>query len=131
VTEPSHKKRDDFHATICRISLPDGKAARRKGRASDSSAWQTIIGQGGGGRPTRGARRAKAQAQNGRCLLKPHWNLHSLFQQGPHFLFSGAAASSKLVQTKVIDNKLKIIDDVPSSAVEMAVKEKVRLGGSK
>jgi len=28
------------------------------------------------------------------------------------------------VQTKVIDNKLKIIDDVPSSAVEMAVKEK-------
>ena len=34
-------------------------------------------------------------------------------------------ASSKQVQTKVIDNKLKIIDDVPSSAVEMAVKEKV------
>jgi len=33
-------------------------------------------------------------------------------------------ASSKQVQTKVIDNKLKIIDDVPSSAVEMAVKEK-------
>ena len=29
------------------------------------------------------------------------------------------------MQTKVIDNKLKIIDDVPSSAVEMAVKEKV------
>jgi len=26
---------------------------------------------------------------------------------------------------KVIDDKLKIIDDVPSSAVEMAVKEKV------
>ena len=38
-------------------------------------------------------------------------------------LFIGA--SSKQVQTKVIDNKLKIIDDVPSSAVEMAVKEKV------
>ena len=31
------------------------------------------------------------------------------------------------MQTKVIDNKLKIIDDVPSSAVEMAVKEKVFL----
>ena len=36
-----------------------------------------------------------------------------------------AGAASKQVQTKVIDNKLKIIDDVPSSAVEMAVKEKV------
>ena len=29
------------------------------------------------------------------------------------------------VNMKVIDDKLKIIDDVPSSAVEMAVKEKV------
>ena len=27
---------------------------------------------------------------------------------------------------KVVDDKLKIIDDVPNSAVEMAVKEKVR-----
>ena len=26
---------------------------------------------------------------------------------------------------KVVDDKLKIIDDVPTSAVEMAVKEKV------
>ena len=30
------------------------------------------------------------------------------------------------VNMKVIDDKLKIIDDVPSSAVEMAVKEKVK-----
>ena len=30
------------------------------------------------------------------------------------------------VQMKLIDDKLKIIDDVPTSAVEMAVKEKVR-----
>ena len=29
------------------------------------------------------------------------------------------------VQMKLIDDKLKIIDDVPTSAVEMAVKEKV------
>ena len=29
------------------------------------------------------------------------------------------------VNMKVIDDKLKIIDDVPNSAVEMAVKEKV------
>ncbi len=28
---------------------------------------------------------------------------------------------------KLIDDKLKIIDDVPTSAVEMAVKEKVSL----
>lgn len=27
---------------------------------------------------------------------------------------------------KIVDDKLKIIDDVPTSAVEMAVKEKVR-----
>ena len=27
---------------------------------------------------------------------------------------------------KVVDDKLRIIDDVPSSAVEMAVKEKVK-----
>jgi len=30
------------------------------------------------------------------------------------------------VQLKLIDNKLKIVDDVPTSAVEMAVKEKVQ-----
>lgn len=37
------------------------------------------------------------------------------------------AASKKHVNTKVVDDKLKIIDDVPNSAVEMAVKEKVRV----
>ena len=31
----------------------------------------------------------------------------------------------KTVNTKVVDDKLKIIDEVPSSAVEMFVKEKV------
>merc|ERR1712150_161177 len=35
-----------------------------------------------------------------------------------------AAASKKNVNMKVVDDKLKIIDDVPNSAVEMAVKEK-------
>ena len=35
--------------------------------------------------------------------------------------------SKSTVQMKLIDDKLKIIDDVPTSAVEMAVKEKVRL----
>ena len=29
------------------------------------------------------------------------------------------------MNTKVVDDRLKIIDDVPSSAVEMTVKEKV------
>ena len=33
--------------------------------------------------------------------------------------------SKSTVQMKLIDDKLKIIDDVPTSAVEMAVKEKV------
>ena len=42
------------------------------------------------------------------------------------WLFSGSKASAgKLVHMKVVDDKLRIIDDVPSSAVEMAVKEKV------
>ena len=40
----------------------------------------------------------------------------------PYFL----GPNSKMhVNMKVIDDKLKIIDDVPNSAVEMAVKEKV------
>ena len=40
--------------------------------------------------------------------------------------FSGAKASAgKLVHMKVVDDKLRI-NDVPSSAVEMAVKEKVK-----
>merc|ERR1712039_809536 len=63
-------------------------------------AWQSIIGgQGAPGEAKNKRKSARvSQAQNG--------------------------ASSKQVQTKDIDNKLKIIDDVPSSAVEMAVKEK-------
>jgi hypothetical protein len=45
--------------------------------------------------------------------------------------FSGSKASAgKLVHMKVVDDKLRIIDDVPSSAVEMAVKEKVRISCS-
>ena len=42
-------------------------------------------------------------------------------------IFAGTKASAgKLVHMKVVDDKLRIIDDVPSSAVEMAVKEKVK-----
>ena len=35
------------------------------------------------------------------------------------------ANDNKHVKMKIVDDKLKIIDDVPTSAVEMAVKEKV------
>jgi len=35
-----------------------------------------------------------------------------------------AKKEKKTVNTKVVDDRLKIIDDVPSSAVEMSVKEK-------
>ena len=38
-----------------------------------------------------------------------------------------AANNNKHVKMKVVDDKLKIIDDVPTSAVEMAVKEKVSI----
>jgi len=36
----------------------------------------------------------------------------------------GMANDNKHVKMKIVDDKLKIIDDVPTSAVEMAVKEK-------
>jgi len=86
-------------SSLPRIGLP-GSRSKKKGRASDSSAWQSIIGGQSGVGELKNKRKSSriTQAQNG--------------------------ASSKQVQTKVIDNKLKIIDDVPSSAVEMAVKEK-------
>jgi len=86
-------------SSLPRIGLP-GSRSKKKGRASDSSAWQSIIGGQSIVGETKNKRKSSRinQAQNG--------------------------ASSKQVQTKVIDNKLKIIDDVPSSAVEMAVKEK-------
>ncbi len=38
---------------------------------------------------------------------------------------ASSSKPSKSVQMKLIDDKLRIIDDVPTSAVEMAVKEKV------
>ena len=41
------------------------------------------------------------------------------------YFSAGAANNNKHVKMKVVDDKLKIIDDVPTSAVEMAVKEKV------
>jgi hypothetical protein len=37
----------------------------------------------------------------------------------------GGGAGRMKVDMKVVDDKLKIIDEVPSSAVEMSVKEKV------
>ena len=41
------------------------------------------------------------------------------------FLAGKAGKKNKNLKMKVVDDKLKIIDDVPTSAVEMAVKEKV------
>ena len=41
------------------------------------------------------------------------------------FPVGGASNNNKHVKMKIVDEKLKIIDDVPTSAVEMAVKEKV------
>ena len=43
-----------------------------------------------------------------------------------YYLFAGKTGKkNKNLKMKVVDDKLKIIDDVPTSAVEMAVKEKV------
>ena len=43
------------------------------------------------------------------------------------FFSGGFANNNKHVQMRIVDDKLKIIDDVPTSAVEMAVKEKVSI----
>jgi len=74
---------------------------RKKTRASDSLAWASIIGE-------------TAKTSNNSSTNKGK-KTKSLTLNG---------STNKQIQTKVIDNKLKIIDDVPSSAVEMAVKEK-------
>merc|ERR1712173_443340 len=48
--------------------------------------------------------------------------LHS--KMGKKGKVGGASNNNKHVKMKIVDEKLKIIDDVPTSAVEMAVKEK-------
>jgi len=81
-------------------SLP--KISRHKSkRASDSKAWQSIIGEND-----------NKHVINKKLSKKIMNNI-------------GSGPNSKMhVNMKVIDDKLKIIDDVPNSAVEMAVKEK-------
>jgi len=77
-------------------SLPKIARPHKTKKASDSKAWQSIIGE--------------AEKPNKRSSRKVN--------PGP------VSAAKKNVNMKVVDDKLKIIDDVPNSAVEMAVKEK-------
>jgi len=92
-------------SSLPKISLPNSNSSRNhhssskshRKKPSDSKAWQNIIGEPG--KPPKKATPRK------------------LANTGP--------SSKMTVNMKVIDDKLKIIDDVPSSAVEMAVKEKV------
>lgn len=92
-------------SSLPRIAATGNKSSsKKKVRPSDSSAWQSIIGEAGRNSSI-GTINSKGKKDKGKSAA-----------------MNGAA--SKTVQTKVIDNKLKIIDDVPSSAVEMAVKEK-------
>jgi len=94
-------------SSLPRIAATGNKSSsKKKVRPSDSSAWQSIIGEAGRNSSI-GTTNSKGKKEKGKSAA-----------------INGAA--SKTVQTKVIDNKLKIIDDVPSSAVEMAVKEKVQ-----
>jgi len=88
-------------SSLPKISLPNLKTSRHhhrsnKKKPSDSKAWQNIIGE-----PTKSNRKIT-----------------------PRKLANNGPSSKMTVNMKVIDDKLKIIDDVPSSAVEMAVKEK-------
>eukprot|EP00090_Calanus_glacialis_P044296 TRINITY_DN7890_c0_g1_i1.p1 TRINITY_DN7890_c0_g1~~TRINITY_DN7890_c0_g1_i1.p1 ORF type:complete len:1656 (-),score=536.89 TRINITY_DN7890_c0_g1_i1:497-5410(-) len=90
-------------SSLPKISLPNLNSSRHhhkslKKKPSDSKAWQNIIGEPG----------------------KPIQKLST-----PRKLANTGPSSKLTVNMKVIDDKLKIIDDVPSSAVEMAVKEKV------
>jgi len=79
-------------------SLP--KIGTKSKKASDSKAWQSIIGE----------------------TDKVNHNKKSGSKKNTH---SGTGPNSKRnVNMKVIDDKLKIIDEVPNSAVEMAVKDK-------
>jgi len=83
-------------------SLPKiGTKLHKSKKASDSKAWQSIIGE----------------------TDKVNHNKKSGSKKNNN---SGTGPNSKhhQVNMKVIDDKLKIIDDVPNSAVEMAVKEK-------
>jgi len=87
-------------SSLPKISLPVSSrhGSRQKKKASDSKAWQNIIGEGG--------KSAKKRPPPKQAINVP----------GPN--------PKMTVNMKVIDDKLKIIDEVPSSAVEMAVKDK-------
>ena len=96
-------------------SLPKIARPHKTKKPSDSKAWQTIIGEAD--KPN-GNKRSSRRVNQGKTDL-PQSVISNYYVPGP------ASAAKKNVNMKVVDDKLKIIDDVPNSAVEMAVKEKV------
>ena len=123
-------------SSLPKISLPISSSAKQsksfKKKPSDSRAWQSIIGES-----DKGGKLARKLANSGKAL---NYKMSGWYYEDVPLLvltadvcialhctlmFSPGAAAKKAVNMKVIDDKLKIIDDVPSSAVEMAVKEKV------
>jgi len=80
-------------------SLPKISRHHKGKKPSDSKAWQSIIGE---------SDKQNHSKKNSRKLASA----------------GSVQAGKKNVNMKVVDDKLKIIDDVPNSAVEMAVKEK-------
>jgi len=82
------------HSNSSRHSISHSKSQKKK--VSEGRTWQSILGDSGNVSK-------KATPRKSAPI-------------GP--------SSKMTVNMKVIDDKLKIIDDVPSSAVEMAVKEK-------
>lgn len=83
----------------------NNKASPAGKKPWESSHWAKIIGGSGGGSGSGAGKESKSKRRNKR----------------PH---GAVSKSKKTVNTKVVDDRLKIIDDVPSSAVEMTVKEK-------
>ena len=97
-------------------SLPKIGRQHKGKKASDSKAWQSIIGESDKQNHNKKANKSRKFPGAGdliSCLISP----------ATHFItFPGlAAASKKNVNMKVVD------DTELSSAVEMAVKEKVSL----
>jgi len=75
---------------------PPGPGPASASRPSESSKWANIIGD---------------KQKHKRSSSNKHKSSHS-------------RSKKTVVNTRVVDDRLKIIDDVPSSAVEMSVKEK-------
>ena len=97
-----------------------GSGRHKVGKASDSSQWAKIVGKDMKNTP-------KKSTKNGQGKTSKFLGSGRDFNKNKkHFCFSsGGTPKKSQVHMKIMNDRLMVIDDVPSSAVEMAVKEKV------